>query len=1063
MDFIDEMASGSEKVSKLASEWIEILPDAALVLDHQYRVANFNSAAVAIFGTLDTGLLYRTLPELFLVDTDEAIEWLSGLAATENRASSRDLLLRNPVGSGRLHNVFIRKLGFFDKQSDSAAIECTFVQIKGLGDIYSNVDLDDTFIQSKIPLCIISETGNFLHLNPAFTAFLGWSQSDLADSSIKDLCDPESRHQLLDSLSNLGVASGADRLEMRFRTRDGNWLWMEFNPVLRRDNLIHCTLYDTARFHRSLEKTRKLTEERDRRIAEHRALLFVMNEREEEIRAIVENLTDCVITINVEGRICSANQALTTVLGYSPDEVLGKNVSMLMPESVARQHDGYLEHYQRTGEAHIIGVGREVEGVHKEGYRVALDLAVSAYTLHEQQYFVGTLRDLRDKNRLISELKSAKVDAEQANRAKSAFLATMSHEIRTPMNGVLGMLEILARSELSEQQADAVHTMRNSSLTLLDLIDDILDFSKIEANELELDVLPIYLSDLIEDLCASLVSVAIKNDVTQHLYIAPDVPEQVWCDDTRIRQILFNLIGNAIKFSGSMTDRKGRVSVRIENSPQYPDSLQFSVSDNGIGMEAGFLEKLFDVFTQGEISTTRRYGGTGLGLGICKRLVELMSGIIEVESTPGVGTSFKVTLPVNSSQELPARPLPVVSDVECVVVEGDSFISADLSDYLKSAITRVRVLSLGDTLEQITSTDSLQIVLIDATTLQQLDSGYISYLVKSHSVKLVVLKRSFESVNNISDSNIVLLSTDILRRFHLLNAVAVAAGDASTDIIQKTADDITITQEDTKVSITEARSQGRLILVAEDDEINQKVILRQLAILGYAAEVAPDGSKALEMWRDQHYALVLTDLHMPEMDGYQLTEMIRKEEKSSRRIPVIALTANALRGEEKRAHITGMDAYLTKPIQLDVLADELMKWLPKSGYENSFSELDTFTDTDKKSDTRVIDVDILKSLVGDDDQVAKSFMVEYLEVAYRQSGEILMAYHQDNLKKVLEVAHKLKSSSRAVGALAFGDVCAELETAIRSASKDDIKAGVKQFESSYSEVVSSANDWLNTV
>src|SRR5258706_7296786 len=260
------------------------------------------------------------------------------------------------------------------------------------------------------------------------------------------------------------------------------------------------------------------------------------------------------------------------------------------------------------------------------------------------------------------ELAVATDAAERANRAKSAFLATMSHEIRTPMNGVIGMVEVLAHSRLSESQADAVRTIRASAFSLLGIIDDILDFSKIEAGRLNLERAPVALPDLIESVCDTLLPVALDKDVELNLFIAPEVPDFVWSDSTRLRQVLFNLAGNAIKFGAGRPHQRGRVSIRVEVA-QDPSRLVLRFADNGIGMAPETVTQLFSSFTQAEVSTTRRFGGTGLGLAICKRLVTLMNGEIDVQSALGEGSTFTVTLPFEAVDGGPRRPDPDVADL----------------------------------------------------------------------------------------------------------------------------------------------------------------------------------------------------------------------------------------------------------------------------------------------------------------------------------------------------------------------------------------------------------------
>ncbi len=375
--------------------------------------------------------------------------------------------------------------------------------------------------------------------------------------------------------------------------------------------------------------------------------------------------------------------------GIRAEEVIGRNVSMLMPQPHRGEHDSYVERYLRTGEARLIGIGREVEGLHKDGQRVPLELTVTEFVVRGERIFLGMLRDIRERKRFIAELTQARADAEQASRAKSAFLATMSHEIRTPMNGVIGMVELLAHGPLSEHQAELVKTIRESASTLLDLIDDILDFSKIEAGRLVIERAPVHVANLVESLCSSLVAVAVRQGVGISLFVSPEIPEVAMADEVRLRQVLYNLIGNAIKFSAAQPGRRGRVAVRVEAEAGPPQRLVFRVADNGIGIAPATLKRLFAPFTQAEVSTTRRFGGTGLGLAICRRLVDLMEGEIAVTSSPGHGATFTVSLPMDTAPGGESRPASALAGVECIVVATEASRASELRIYLEHAGARV--------------------------------------------------------------------------------------------------------------------------------------------------------------------------------------------------------------------------------------------------------------------------------------------------------------------------------------------------------------------------------------
>jgi PAS domain S-box-containing protein len=636
------------------------------------------------------------------------------------------------------------------------------------------------------------------------------------------------------------------------------------------------------------------------------------------------------------------------------------------------------------------------------------------------------------------DLEQARCVADAASLAKSAFLATMSHEIRTPMNGVIGMADVLAQSSLTAHQVDLVNTIRDSANSLLGIIDDILDFSKIEAGRLELEREPVCVADLVEGLCNSLVPVASRKGVELTLFVAPETPERVLSDDVRLRQVLYNLLGNAIKFSGGQPGKRGRVLVRVEVVQTTPLRLALRIADNGIGMTPATLAELFTPFSQAEVSTTRRYGGTGLGLTICKRLVDLMQGEISVESTPGAGSAFTVTLPFELAAEQPVRSQPDLSGLTCILLESPDLHADDLRRYLAHAGADVYLASDTAAVLRLAEPLAELVVLVLAADMAMAPVD----LAAEPKLRQLLITRGVRRRARVEPSSVVTLDGNALRRLALLRAVAVAAGRASPEVFHEKTENFMLGVVEPP-TIAEARSQGCLILVVEDDEINQKVILRQLALLGYAAEIASNGVEALRLWRDGRYALVLTDLHMPEMDGYTLADTIRREEAGRSRVPILALTANALRGEANRARAAGLDEYMTKPVQLVALRAMLGKWMPQA----SGSATPTAVPKKKQvQDKSIIDVTVLEALVGDDPAIVNEFLTVYLASSRDIMEEMRVILAAGDSCQVGALAHKLKSSSRAVGALALGDLCAELENLGKTEDMAAIEKAMVQFK-----------------
>jgi len=920
-------------------------------------------------------------------------------------------------------------------------------------------------IPGAVYICELSSPWRMTFVSQGVNELTGWTAEEFLSGLVQwpDLILPEDQPRL-DEVVALAIAGHTSfAIEYRILHRDGSERWVyalgrSLYDASGRPLRLEGNLFDITPLKETEYALRQLTDVLEAKVEERTLALTAANnllsEQEEKLRAILDNLLDCVITINDKGIVQSANQAVRTVLGYTPEELIGHNVDQLPADPHCSHHDEYIARYLREGTPHIIGSIGEVEGRHKDGRLIPLELTISEFQSHGQRFFTGVLRDICERKRLIADLTEAREVAEQTNRAKSVFLATMSHEIRTPMNGVIGMVEVLEQSTLTTSQIDLVHTIRDSATNLLGLIDDILDFSKAEAGRLEMEQVPVALVEMIEDLCQSLVPMVVDKGTRFDLFIAPDVPELVIGDALRLRQVFYNLLGNAIKFSDTaQTKRPGWIALWVEVAQVRPLQLLFRISDNGIGMTPETVAQIFTPFSQGEMSTTRRFGGTGLGLTICHRLVAIMEGNIAVESRPDKGTTFSVTLPLTAPEGQPLRSWPDLTGVDCLLADSPNLDNTGLSAYLESAGARIVTTPS-------VSAESTLVVILDGGDETKSKETLLASLASLPNTRAVLLltrgrrRRARQEINGI-----ITLDGDAMRRRSFVNAVALAAGrDIPEPLPQKQSQKITLGQGATLPSIAEARAQGRLILVAEDDDINQKVILQQLALLGQRAEVADDGAEALGMWRDGDYCLLLTDLHMPEMDGYTLAETIRREESDGRRIPILALTANASQSEVHRALAIGMDEYLTKPIRLQTLQAALSKWLPPT-HEPPMAVVLTHSPRDEKTGP-VMDITVLQGLVGDDPDTVHEFMADYLVAAQRLGTELGAAAAAGDTEQVQAIAHKLKSSSRTVGAGNLADLCLSLEKAGQARDLDGIHQGMPGFEAALETVMMECRAWL---
>ena len=812
--------------------------------------------------------------------------------------------------------------------------------------------------------------------------------------------------------------------------------------------------------------------------------------KEEEMRSIVEHMVDCVVTTDEIGTILSVNPVMEKLFGYSHDEMIGQNVSIIVPEPDRSRHISYMENYCRTGHgqeyvgrpylsgSHGIGRGREVEGIRKNGERIELYLAVSEYFVGEERHFTGVLRDIREHVRIMNDLRQARTEAEQANKAKSAFLAAMSHEIRTPMNGVIGMIDVLRQTSLTGYQMEMANLIRDSAYSLLSIIEDILDFSKIEAGKLEIEKIPMSLASIVENACGMLAHVALSKKVELTLFIDPEIPENMLGDPLRLRQVLVNIINNAIKFS-SKQEKQGKVSVRVLLTESNPDQVvvTFQITDNGIGMNKETQEKLFKSFSQGDPSTTRRFGGTGLGLAISHHLAELMDAEITVQSEPQHGSTFII--------QMPFKPLTKISyadhkidDLEgmnCLILGENDGLSSDLAVYLKSAGAMVEQVSNLTNIDQVIQklAPGLWLVVIDAgEQVPSIETLRAAFNARSEVIKkdadtglyqpqpyieprFIVIKRGRRRQARIEDIDIITLDGDVMYRQSLFRAMEIAAGRIEAETEEAPPLNI-ITSAPKPISREEALKQRMLILVAEDNDINQKVIRQQLNLLGYAADIASDGREALKRWQSGDYNLLLTDLHMPEMDGFELTKDIRAVETDQKHIPIVALTANALKGEKERCLQAGMDDYLSKPVQLDDLRSILEKYLPNQQSIEAIKSASRPDLSNSKAKSELaetpLNIHVLEELVGDDPVMIKEMLLEFRVSAEKIASELHAAYQAGQLTTVGSLAHKLKSSARSVGALALGELCAQMEHAGKNSDAETLAVFFTAFDAQLTSI-----------
>jgi len=653
-------------------------------------------------------------------------------------------------------------------------------------------------------------------------------------------------------------------------------------------------------------------------------------EVETKFRHLFHDAPDAALIVDAEGMVRLANRQAELMYRFAPGTLVDLPMATLISKGQPSRRGAVVEDFAtRLASSANGSVWGETRGRRSDGSDFPAEATLSRFVEDDETLYILAVRDI--SLRLAAEDdRMARQLAEQANQAKSVFLATMSHEIRTPLNAVLGFAEVLSHSALDKDQSALLQHMRGSAQHLLGLIDNVLDLSKIEAGELALDHEAFDLPELILESARALSAYARQRNVRISLFIDPAMPGRFTSDPSRLRQVVYNLMGNAIKFSVGRAN-PGQVFVRAEMAGETEPMLQMTVRDNGIGMNEAVRTRVFNPFMQGESTITRRFGGTGLGLAITKRIVDRLCGQIMVDSVPDVGSTFRVLLPLQVAASQPT-PLPQrLKDTHCLLAEGEAYLAEDLARYLHhegATVTRLPPDAGSAAMQAAAEKADVLIAGSDFVGADALRAALPRILLCDRAADL-----NLSGTDSAADSphdGTTCLRTELLTCSALVDAVKRAAGVTSPGVPAPEVPPVPDRHNDATTPRFRA-SQYLPILVVEDDLMNQKVILRQLALLGLEPDLAENGAVALEMWQKKSYGLILADLHMPVMDGYAMTAAIRAQEgaglNAGRPVSIVALTANVLRDEIGRTRDAGFDGFMTKPMTLLQLADTLGAYL----------------------------------------------------------------------------------------------------------------------------------------
>ncbi len=799
-------------------------------------------------------------------------------------------------------------------------------------------------------------------------------------------------------------------------------------------------------------------------VSEEQRQLETAQRSERRLRTIMDQIPVTVSYIDADFRYRYINRAQEVWLGKTDSDVLGRKVPDLVGDQVWANIEPHLstalagqsvplerQRTDRNGNL-VWHSGRHVPDVNDEGE------VVGVYTV----FFDTTQRALAEQalRRSEHELRVAKAAAENASKAKSEFLANMSHEIRTPMNGVLGLTELLLETPLNSQQRPFLETVRSSGESLLSIINDILDFSKIEAGKLETEVLDFDLYQAVEDVVQLMAPRAHAKKLELACRIDERLPAAVRGDPYRFRQVLTNLLANGLKFTES-----GEVVVEValeeaHGRPKLPhpprgaddvlrrpggaldanDSIHVSVRDTGIGISASARSRLFNAFEQADGSTTRRFGGSGLGLAISRHLVELMGGSIGLDSVEGHGSTFWFTLPLEAATSLPVVGHPGELAGRRTLVVDDNATNADILEHharsggMRCSSTSSGAQALRRLREAVREGDPYELAIIDMK-MPGMDGLELAAEVRNDpelcSLRLVLVT-SLHSTDEMARAREVGISAYLskpVRRQELYRALAQAVGGVPTS-------DATLPNTGTAMRIL-----GR-VLMAEDNGVNQFVARNMLKSLGCEFDIVPNGKEALLAVQRGGYDIVLMDCQMPVMDGYVATREIRaweqaqpQSQEQGRRIPILALTANALVGDADTCRAAGMDDHLAKPYSRKQLGTIMARWLPPHLVEGSMdverTEPIPLTQPAPLMGDFELDQKALANIRALDDG-GNTFVLDevigmYLDEVPQNLARLRAALQAQDAGELGRIAHAFKSASQNVGASQLGDLCRQLE------------------------------------
>jgi len=947
---------------------------AIIVWDPSFRITRFNRAFERLTGWTGKDVVGKHLEILFPPQSlGKSLAHIRRALSGERWEALEIPILRT---DGQVRTVLWNSATIYDK--DGRTVLATIAQGQDIterkeaeAELRRTRDYLENLIEyANAPIIVWDSDFKISRFNHAVERLTGLFAGEVIGQPLDILFPAKSRIKSMDHIR---------------RTLSGErWDTVEI-PILGKDGSIRTVLWNSATLYEEDGKTVLATIAQGQNITERKAA-------EEQVKfqaSLLDQVHNAIIATDLNGRIAYWNKFAETLHQWTAEEVLGKNIAeTVVPEGSTDRMIQVMDQISSSGSLECELKVRRRDGSIFPAYYSFSTLKDSQ---GENAGFVGVSIDITERKEVEEDLRRAKERAEAATRAKSRFLASMSHEIRTPMNAVVGLAGLMLKTDLSPDQRDYAETIRSSGDALMTIINDILDFSKIEGGKMEMECQPFDLVNCVEESVDLIAQSAAKKSLSLSYFVDSQVPHRIVGDVTRLRQVLINLLSNAVKFTDA-----GEISVAItsrKSGQRY--EIQFAVKDTGIGISADRTDRLFQHFSQVDMSINRKYGGTGLGLAISKRLVEMMGGKIWVKSEPGRGSTFFFTIAAIAAR-LPAEEL---KGKRILIMVEDPGVAQDLSGQLLQFSVKPIIASPQDWAVHEINRDSADLLIIDMET-----EGAKELIMKRGSAALppMVAFRPHSGPEGpfagalehpIRPASLVETLTEALRK-----------------PVQRSVSDM-------PSSPRECRSLR--ILLAEDNAVNQKVALRMLERLGYQADIAANGFEVAAALRLQPYDLVLMDVQMPEMDGLEATRLIRAM-KDIRQPYIIAMTAFAMKGDREECLSAGMDDYIAKPVKIEELE----------------AALEPRRELSEAVDRKALD-ELRKLQMDDEPDVLEELIGMYLERAPRRIAALREALKNGDSKTLHREAHDFKSSSASLGALRLSAICKDLEAMGRSGQLQD--------------------------